>query len=129
MKDQRWRSEGVNGSQLKFLTENLAYVLKSTRTLSLLTRSRPPSYRQAIGLQNWARNCNRDTKRCSQDHTKGRQQKLDSEQFISTRAFHRTLGGRIRETAVGEQFGPQILETFHTVVRDTTVDHLQPIYT
>jgi hypothetical protein len=49
--------------------------------------------------------------------------------FISSQAFHRTLGGRVRETAAGEQFRPQILETFNTVARDTTGDHLQTIHT
>jgi hypothetical protein len=54
----------VNGSQSKFLQWNLAYIPKSTRTLSLVTRPRPPSYRQAIGLRNWVMNCNIDSKRC-----------------------------------------------------------------
>jgi hypothetical protein len=36
-------------------------------------------------------------------------------QFISSHAFHRTLGGRVRETAAGEQSRPQLLETLDTV--------------
>jgi hypothetical protein len=42
-----------------------------------------------------------------------------------SRAFHRTLDGRVREPAAGEQFRPQNLETFDTMARDTTGDHLQ----
>jgi hypothetical protein len=36
---------------------------------------------------------------------------LTQKQFISSQAFHRTLGGRVRETTAGERFRPQILET------------------
>jgi hypothetical protein len=38
-------------------------------------------------------------------------------QFISSQAFHRTPGGRVRETTVGERFRPRILETFDPVAQ------------
>jgi hypothetical protein len=38
-------------------------------------------------------------------------------QFISSKAFHRTPGGRVRETAAGERFRPRILETFDPVAQ------------
>jgi hypothetical protein len=38
-------------------------------------------------------------------------------QFISSQTFHRTLGGRVRETAAGEQFRTQILETIDPVAQ------------
>jgi hypothetical protein len=58
------RPEGGEWESIKILLENLAYIPKSTRNPSLLTRSRPPSYRQAINLRNRARNCNESTERC-----------------------------------------------------------------
>jgi hypothetical protein len=76
-----WMGANQNSSR------NLAYVPKSTRDLSFSAQSRPSSYRWAIGLRNWARNCNKYT---------------TLKQFISSRAFHRTLGEHIREAAVGE---------------------------
>jgi molybdenum-dependent DNA-binding transcriptional regulator ModE len=39
-------------------------------------------------------------------------------QFISFQAFHRTPGGRVRETTVGERLGPRILETFDPVAQE-----------
>jgi hypothetical protein len=53
-------------------------------------------------------------------------------QFISSQAFHRTLGERVRETAAGEQSRPQIFETLDTVAQQHTGDstcnkfHTQP---
>jgi hypothetical protein len=38
-------------------------------------------------------------------------------QFISSQAFHRTPGGRVRETTAGELFRPRILETFDPVAQ------------
>jgi hypothetical protein len=64
LKDRRRRPEGGWMGANQNSSRNLAYVPKSTRSRSLLTRSRLSSYRQAIGLRNWARNCNRDTQRC-----------------------------------------------------------------
>jgi hypothetical protein len=64
LKDRRRRPEGGEWESIKIPHRNLAYVPKSTRNPSLLTRSRPPSYRQAIGLRNRARNCNESTERC-----------------------------------------------------------------
>jgi hypothetical protein len=56
------RGEWIGANQNS--SRNFAYVSKSTQRRSLLTRSRPPSYNQAIGLRKWARNCNQDTERC-----------------------------------------------------------------
>jgi hypothetical protein len=45
------------------------------------------------------------------------------EQFISSRAFHQTLGERVRKTTVGEQFGSQNLELFELVAHDEDRAH------
>jgi hypothetical protein len=66
VKDRRGDQRGGGGEwePIKILLENLAYIPKSTRNPSLLTRPRPPSYRQAIDLRNRVRNCNESTERC-----------------------------------------------------------------
>jgi hypothetical protein len=89
-------TRGGEWEPIKIPQRNLAYVPKSTQSRSLLTRLRPSSYRQAISLRNWARNCNKDS---------------TQKQFISSQAFHRTLGGRVREPTVGERFRPRNLKT------------------
>jgi hypothetical protein len=61
LKDRRRRPEGGEWEPIKIPHWNLAYVPKSTINCSLLTRSRPSSYRPAIGLRNWAGNYNKDT--------------------------------------------------------------------
>jgi hypothetical protein len=53
-------------------------------------------------------------------HDKNRLEK----QFISSQAFHRTLGGRVRETTVGERFEPQILESLGPVTQES--NQVQP---
>jgi hypothetical protein len=40
------------------------------------------------------------------------------QQFISSQAFHRTSGGRVREITVGEQFEPKILESFDPATQE-----------
>jgi hypothetical protein len=55
---------GGEWEPIKILLENLTYIPKSTQNSSLLTWPRPPSYRQAIGLSNRARNCSGNTKWC-----------------------------------------------------------------
>jgi hypothetical protein len=55
--DQR----GGQWEPIKILLENLAYITKSTRRPSLLTRPRPHSYSTAIGPRNRARNCSGNT--------------------------------------------------------------------
>jgi hypothetical protein len=64
VKDRRRRPEGGEWEPIKILLENLAYIPKSTRRPSLLTRPRPHSYSTAIGPQNQARNCSRNTEWC-----------------------------------------------------------------
>jgi hypothetical protein len=46
------------------------------------------------------------------------------QQFISSQAFHRTPGGRVREPTAGERFRPRILETFDLVTQDRYRDVL-----
>jgi hypothetical protein len=41
------------------------------------------------------------------------------EQFISLQAFHRTPGGRVRETTTKEQFEPRIIESFYSVTQES----------
>jgi hypothetical protein len=55
VKDQRRRSEGGERESIKIPRENSAYILKSTRHISLLTRIRPHSYRKVVDPQNWVR--------------------------------------------------------------------------
>jgi hypothetical protein len=50
VKDRRSDQRGGEWEPIKIPHQNLAYVPKSTRNRSLLTRSRASSYRQAIGL-------------------------------------------------------------------------------
>jgi hypothetical protein len=54
-------TRGGEWEPIKIPRGNLAYILKSTRCPSLLTRLRPPSYRQAISSRNWVRNCSGNT--------------------------------------------------------------------
>jgi hypothetical protein len=39
-------------------------------------------------------------------------------QFISSQAFHQTIGGRVCEMTAREQFRPRILETFDPVAQE-----------
>jgi hypothetical protein len=56
LKDRRKQpEEGMNRSQSKIPHENLAYVPNSTRRTSLLSRSRPYSYRKVIDPWNRVR--------------------------------------------------------------------------
>jgi hypothetical protein len=58
-------------------SRNLACILKSTRHPSLLTRPRPHSYSNAVNPWNWVKNHSRNTKRCQQEHMRGRRLKSD----------------------------------------------------
>jgi hypothetical protein len=40
------------------------------------------------------------------------------EQFISSQAFYRTPGGRVREITAGEQFEPRTLESFDLATQE-----------
>jgi hypothetical protein len=55
LKNRRRRPEGGEWELIKILHRNLAYVSNRTQRVSLLTRSRPHSYRQAIGPRNLVR--------------------------------------------------------------------------
>jgi hypothetical protein len=52
---------GDEWKPIKIPFENLAYIPKSTRHPSLLTRSRPYNYNTAVGPRNRARNCSGST--------------------------------------------------------------------
>jgi hypothetical protein len=39
-------------------------------------------------------------------------------QFISSKAFHRTSGGRVRKITAGERFEPRILESFDLMTQE-----------
>jgi hypothetical protein len=66
LKDRRRWPEGGGGEwePIKISWGNLAYIPKLIRCLSLLTRPRQHSYRQAIGPRIRARNHSRNMKRC-----------------------------------------------------------------
>jgi hypothetical protein len=97
----------------------LAYVPKSTRRPSLLTQRRPHSYSKAVSPRNRARNRsgtqNGVSKTTREIDDKNRLEK----QFISSQAFHRTPGGRVRETTTGERFRPRILEPFDSATQES----------
>jgi hypothetical protein len=44
--------------------------------------------------------------------------KSTQKQFISSQAFYRTPGGRVREITAGEQFEPRILKSFDPVTQE-----------
>jgi hypothetical protein len=107
LKDRRRRPEGVNESQSKFL--------EGTRPIS---QNRPdaPLFqlgqdRTAIaklsafgtGLGTTEETQNSASKTTSKINDKNQRE----EQFISSQAFHRTLGERVRETTAGQQFKPR----------------------
>jgi hypothetical protein len=68
LKNRRRRLEGGEWQPIKISRRNLTYIPESTRCPSLLTWSRPPSYKQAIGSQNRARNYSGNINRCRQEH-------------------------------------------------------------
>jgi hypothetical protein len=109
VKDRRGDQRGVNESQSKFLngtwpiSQNqpetpLLYLVQDWLAIDKLSAfgsglGNTPETRNGASEITWEfDNINRLRK-----------------QFISSRAFHRTLGGRVRETTSGEQFRPQIL--------------------
>jgi hypothetical protein len=53
-------TRGGEWEPIKIPRVNLAYIPKSTRHPSLLTRPRPQSYKKAIGPRNQVRNCSRN---------------------------------------------------------------------
>jgi hypothetical protein len=95
----------------------LAYILKSICRPSLLTQPRPHRYSKTVGPRNRlgtvAETRNDASKTTREIDDKNQLKK----QFISSQSFHRTPGGRVRETTAGERFRPQILETFDPVAQ------------
>jgi hypothetical protein len=97
-----------------------------TRHHSLLTRRRWHSYCKAIGPQNRVRK-HRGTLNGAQKNPFEIDDKIRiEEQFISSQAFHRTPGGHVWETTVGERFEPRNLESFDLVTQEYTGFTLQP---
>jgi hypothetical protein len=94
--DQR----GGEWEPIKIPRWNLAYILKSARRPSLLTRSRPYSYIKAIGIRNWVRDRSGTLNDASKTMSEIDDKIRIEEQFISSQAFHRITYGRVRETAV-----------------------------
>jgi hypothetical protein len=125
VKDRRRRSERGEWVPIKILLENLAYVPKSTRNPSLLTRPRPTSYRQAIGLRSRAITATKARKGANKTTREIDDKNSTQKQFISSQSFHRTPGGRVQKTTAGERFRPQILETFRPVTQEQYRVHLQ----
>jgi hypothetical protein len=118
VKDQRRRLEGGEWEPIKIPRRNLAYIPKSTRRPSLLTRPRPHSYSKAIGLQNWVRNRSGTLNGASKTTCEIDNKIQIEEQFISSQVFHRTPGGRVRKTTVGERFEPRNLESFDPMTQE-----------
>jgi hypothetical protein len=106
VKDRRWRPEGVNGSQSKFLngiwpmSQNQLkiplYYLGQDRTAIAKLSAVGTGLGTAVKAQGGANKTTREI------DDKDRLEK----QFISSQAFHRTPGRRARETTAGERFRP-----------------------
>jgi hypothetical protein len=62
---------------IKIPRGNSAYIPKSTRRLSLLTRSKPYSYSKSIGPWNRVSNRSGNMNRCWQEHVRDRRRKSD----------------------------------------------------
>jgi hypothetical protein len=68
------RGGGGKWEPIKILDENLAYILKLTRHVSLLAQTRPHNYKEAIGPQYRVRQSAitaKDGTRCEQKHVRG----------------------------------------------------------
>jgi hypothetical protein len=124
LKDRRRRPEGGEWERIKISCRNLTYISKSTRRPSLLTRPRPHSYSKVIDLQNRVRNRNRTLNGASKTTCEIDDKIWIEEQFISSQAFHRTPGLRVREINVEVQFRLENLESFDPVTQEH--DRLPP---
>jgi hypothetical protein len=112
VKDRRSRPEGVEWEPIKIPQWNLSYIPKSTRCTSLLTWSRPSSYRQAIGPRNQVRNHIGNTRRCQHEHVRDQRQKSSQKQYISSQTFHWTPDDHVQKIIVEEWFKPRNLKLF-----------------
>jgi hypothetical protein len=100
----------------------LTYVLNLTQRTSLLTRSRPPSYRKDITPQNWVRNWKHNGKHETV------QARVTSEPMTTlspSQVFHRTPCGHARETTMGAQQEQEKLEPLDQWIKNRTGFHLQ----
>jgi hypothetical protein len=103
LKDRRRRPEGGEWEPIKIPRGNLAYIPKSTRIPSLLTRPRPSSYRRAIGLRNRTKNCSENMKQCRLAHHRNQQRRMRNE--LDWRP-HRRVAERTASRA-GDQMRPE----------------------
>jgi hypothetical protein len=107
----------------------VAYVPKSTRHPSLLTRLRPHSYSKTIGLQNRVRDRSGNMKRCLQEPEHDSRRKSDKNQFMSSQIFHRAPCGYEPENAVEDQFILGNLKSFDLMTQEQHRLHPITIYT
>jgi hypothetical protein len=116
------------GANLNSLHEFSLYP-KSNRHSSLLTRLGSHSYRTTIspwtGLGISAETQIGVSQNTSEIDDKNR----IKEQFISSQAFHRITGGRVREIIAEEQFEPRILESFDPTTQEPNRLHPATIHT
>jgi hypothetical protein len=118
VKDWRRRPEGVNGSQSKFSSRTWAISQNQPETLLFqlgqdrLAIDKLSALGTGLGTATEPRNGASKTT-CEIDD-KNRLEK----QFISSQAFHRTPGGRVREITTGEQFKPRNLESFDPTTQE-----------
>jgi hypothetical protein len=124
LKDRRRRPEGGEWEPIKIPYRNLTYILKSTRHPSLLTRPRPHCYSKAIDLRNQVRNRNRTLNGASKTPCEIDDKIRIEKQFISSQAFHRTPGLRVREITAGVQFGLENLSILIRRLKNMTGFHL-----
>jgi hypothetical protein len=119
--DTNWKIEEGDQREgewepIKILLENLAYIPKSTRRPSLLTRSRPHNYRKAINPQNRVSktgNTAEDNDRCKQNQVQDYDKNQIKTQFMSPQAFHRTPCEHVQKTTVRTQLELENLELFN----------------
>jgi hypothetical protein len=109
---------GVNESQSKFLTRTWPISQNRSDTpLFQLDQGRTTIAKLSAfgtGLGTTMETQNGASKTTREIDDKNRLEK----QFISSQAFHRASGGRVRETTAGERFRSQILETFDPVTQE-----------
>jgi hypothetical protein len=108
----------VNGSQSKFLTGTwpMSQIQPETALFQpdqdRLAIDKLSAFGTGLGTVTKTR---RDANNTTQEIVN---KDLTQKQFISSQAFHRTLGGRVRETTTEEQFRPQLFETLDTAAQN-----------
>jgi hypothetical protein len=108
VKDRRKRSERGERQPIKIPRRNLSYIPESTRCPRIILMA------LETGLGTTAKTQNGASKTMSEIDEKNRIEK----QLMSSQAFHRTAGGRVREIIMEERFETRKLESFDPVTHE-----------